>query len=44
MALQASSSVFKDWIDLVTLVGGIVAVVGGLIAAFKTIQELQQSR
>lgn len=44
MALQASSPVFKDWIDLVTLVGGVVAVIGGLIAAFKTIQELQQSR
>lgn len=44
MALQASSPVFKDWIDLVTLIGGVVAVIGGLIAAFKTIQELQQSR
>lgn len=44
MALQASSPVFKDWIDLITLIGGIVAVVGGLIAAFKTIQELRQSR
>lgn len=43
MALQASSS-FKDWIDLITLIGGIVAVGGGLVAAFKTIQELRQSR
>jgi hypothetical protein len=44
MALQASSPLFKDWVDLVTLIGGVVAVIGGLIAAFKTIQELQQSR
>ncbi len=43
MTVQASSF-FKDSIDLVTLIGGVVAVGGGLIAAFKTIQELQQSR
>jgi len=43
-ALQEINPLFKDWAELITLIGGLVAVVGGLIAAFKAIQELRQSR